>query len=307
MSYCFPEGVWPVMLTPFTSHNEVDYDGLKELVEWYIRKGVDGLFAVCQSSEMFSLSLEERAGIAKRVKEYAAGRVPVIASGHISDDIEDQKNELHAMIETGIDALILITNRMAKEDESDDIWLSNAGKLLEALPKDVKLGLYECPYPYKRLMSARTLKWCADTGRFYFLKDTSCDIDNIKMKLDICRGSNLKLYNANTATLLESLKAGAYGYSGVMANMHPELYSLLCRQYQTKDMEGLEAFLTMCSFIESHCYPANAKYYLQQENVNIGIHCRIQEGEFTDTFKKEIFMLKHLTDLVKRQLGVCVL
>ena len=77
----FPGGVWPVMLTPFTEENQVDYAALKELVEWYIKNGVDGLFAVCQSSEMFKLTLEERVTVAAKVKEYAAARVPVIASG----------------------------------------------------------------------------------------------------------------------------------------------------------------------------------------------------------------------------------
>ena len=84
MNNDFPGGVWPVMLTPFTKENEVDYDALGQLVEWYIANGVSGLFAVCQSSEMFFLSLEERVGIARFVKEKANGRVPVIASGHIS-------------------------------------------------------------------------------------------------------------------------------------------------------------------------------------------------------------------------------
>lgn len=80
----FPGGSWPVMLTPFTDSNEVDYEALKELVDWYIENGVSGLFAVCQSSEMFYLSLEERIKYAKKTVEFAAGRVPVIASGHVS-------------------------------------------------------------------------------------------------------------------------------------------------------------------------------------------------------------------------------
>lgn len=302
MGKSFPGGVWPVMITPFTDNNEVDYDGLNELVEWYIQNRVDGLFAVCQSSEMFELTLEERINIAKKVKEYSANRVPVIASGHISDNLEDQKRELCAMAETGIDALILITNRMAKIEESDDIWISNLNELLKVIPEQVKLGLYECPYPYKRLMTEKTTQWCVDTGRFYFLKDTSCDIDNIKMKLRICIDSSLKLYNANTATLLESLEAGAYGYSGVMANMHPELYNLLYSQYKKRDMTEVEEFLTMCALIENHCYPTNAKYYLQQEHLNIGLHCRVKkEEEFIETFKKEVLMLRHLTNLVKEK------
>ena len=53
MGYNFPGGSWPVMLTPFTAENTVDYPALKELVDWYIENGVSGMFSVCQSSEMF--------------------------------------------------------------------------------------------------------------------------------------------------------------------------------------------------------------------------------------------------------------
>ena len=83
----FPGGVWPVMLTPFKENGEVDYRGLEALVNWYIEKEVDGLFAVCQSSEMFYLSLDERIKISRKVVEIAAERVPVIASGHISNTL----------------------------------------------------------------------------------------------------------------------------------------------------------------------------------------------------------------------------
>lgn len=298
----FPGGVWPVMLTPFTENNEVDYEALKRLVDWYIDNHVDGLFAVCQSSEMFTLSLEERVQIAAKVKEYAAGRVPVIASGHISDRQEDQLLELKKIAETGVDAVILITNRMAAEEESDDIWIENTQKILDALPPEVKLGLYECPYPYKRVMTEKTTRWCVETGRFYFLKDTSCDIENIRMKLRICGDSVLKVYNANTATLLESLQEGAYGYCGVMANMHPGLYRILCDQYRTQDMTELEEFLTMAALIERQCYPVNAKYYLTLEGVELGLHSRVKDkNELTETFRKEVHMLRHLSKLVEQR------
>ena len=58
MNRQFADGVWPVMLTPFTGENEVDYESLGRLVDWYIEAGVAGLFADCQSSEMFYLSLK---------------------------------------------------------------------------------------------------------------------------------------------------------------------------------------------------------------------------------------------------------
>ncbi len=85
------QGVWPVMLTPFTESGEVDYTSLERLVEWYEENGVQGLFATCQSSEVFCLSLEERIKITQTVVKRA--RIPVIASGHVSYGIEDQKED----------------------------------------------------------------------------------------------------------------------------------------------------------------------------------------------------------------------
>ncbi len=292
----FPGGVWPVMLTPFTVDNSVDYAALERLIEWYIENGVSGLFAVCQSSEMFFLSLEERVAIAKFVKEKADGRVPVIASGHISDTLDEQVMELTKIAQTGVDAVILITNRLAKQEESDAIWISNLEKVIEQLPTDLKLGFYECPYPYKRVLSKEATEWCAKTNRFYFLKDTSCDRKNISDKLKVCKGTNLKLYNANTATLLESLQAGAAGYSGVMANMQCKLYDKLTADYAKEDVSGLADMLTLCALIEYQCYPVNAKYYLQQEGLSMETVCRTKSNKLlTETFQKEMAVLKRIT------------
>ncbi len=297
----FPGGVWPVMLTPFTADNKVDFDGLGKLTDWYIQNGAFGLFAVCQSSEMFYLSLEERTEIADFVVKRAAGRVPVIASGHISDSMENQAKELCEIAKTGVDAVILITNRLAKEDESDEIWLSNLEKLLKLIPKDIKLGFYECPYPYKRVMSKEMTKAAAESGRFYFLKDTCCDINQIKDKLSVIKGTNLKLYNANTATLLESLREGAAGYSGVMASFQCRLYAKLCEKYMDKGIEPLSDILTISALIERQYYPVNAKYYLQQRGVMKEIVTRVREADgLTETFKEEVRMLSRITQQTEK-------
>ncbi|MCI8691448.1 MAG: dihydrodipicolinate synthase family protein [Lachnospiraceae bacterium] len=299
----FPGGVWPVMLTPFTKENKVDYRALEELIEWYRKGGVSGLFAVCQSSEMFFLSLEERVEIARFVKEKAQG-LPVIASGHISDGFEDQVKELRLIGETGVDAVILITNRLARQEESDEVWLRNLELLLKELPTELKLGFYECPYPYKRVLTREMAKYCADTGRFYFLKDTSCDIENIKDKLEVCRGTNLKVYNANTATLLESLRAGAAGYSGVMANMQCRLYTKLVKEYASLEMTELSDALTICALIERQVYPVNAKFYLQQEGVRLETFCRTRdEKELNETAGKEVLMLRRITRKLEEEYG----
>lgn len=77
----FQNGMWPVMLTPLQQNGDVDYPALEELINWYIKEGSAGLFAVCQSSEMFYLSKEEREELTRFIKKISNGRVPVISSG----------------------------------------------------------------------------------------------------------------------------------------------------------------------------------------------------------------------------------
>ena len=304
MGKTIASGVWPTMITPFTLKGGVDYDALERLVEWYIGHGVQGLFAVCQSSEMFYLTLEERVSVARFVKEKAAGRVQVIASGHISDELSDQIEELKQMAAAGVDAVVIVSNRLAKAEEDDGVWIRNAQRLLDAVP-DIPFGVYECPYPYKRLLSADTLKWCASTGRFLFLKDTSCDVGQMKAKLEAVAGSELKLFNANSTTLLESLKLGAAGFSGVMANFHPELYVQLIGQWrQNAELaERLQSFLTVASLIELQVYPVNAKYHLRQLGLPIETVCRVRDDSaLKGNHRMEVEQLEKLGQTVKRLL-----
>ena len=58
-------GVYPTMVTPFTDDNKIDFNGVKQILDWYAAKGTDGIFAICQSSEIFYLSFEERLELIK--------------------------------------------------------------------------------------------------------------------------------------------------------------------------------------------------------------------------------------------------
>ena len=121
------------------------------------------------------------------------------------------------------------------------------------------LGLYECPYPFKWVLGEQELAFCANTGRFHFLKDTCCDLARIRQRLTQLEGNELKLFNANTSTLLDSLRAGAAGFSGVMANFHPELYVWLCDHYaeDPSRAEMLQSFLTLASQLEKQLSAAS--------------------------------------------------
>ncbi len=222
-----PNGVYPTMITPYTTDNKIDYNAVEQLLHWYTERGVAGIFAICQSSEIFFLSFEEKLELLKFIMTHKPEGLSIVASGHTADDLDRQIYEAKAFIDCGIDSYVFISNRFAKADEDDDILLKNMEYVASNIP-EIGLGVYECPYPYKRILTPYVLKRMAETGKYQFLKDTCCDLGMIQQKLDAVKGSELKIYNANSATLLDSLKIGCAGFSGVMANFHPEIYADLC-------------------------------------------------------------------------------
>lgn len=302
----YPNGVWPVMLTPFQKDRSIDEVGLRALVDWYIDSGVDGLFASCQSSEIFHMTLEERLRIARITVEQAAGRVPVVASGHTDYPIEQQAHGIEEMAKTGVDAVILITNRLAAQDESDDLLVSRVHQLLGMISPEIRLGLYECPNPYKRLLSVPVIRELAKTERFYFLKDTCCDSEQIRQKLEAIEGTRLKLYNANTTTTLQSMLDGASGYSGIMANFHPKLYVWLTQNPHHEHAQLVQDTLTICSLIERQLYPVNSKFHLSAiEKLPITTTCRnSDDGLLTATFRDEVQQMNRLCQALSKKIGL---
>lgn len=306
MKNVYNKGAYPTMITPYKADGSVDYETARKYVHFYHDAGCDGIFAVCQSSEIFFLTVQERAKLNKvvydevlEIEKNGGRRMTVVSSGHVSDSIEDQAFELNAVYSSGTDALILITNRLDINNEGDDVWIANAEKLLSLLPGEVCLGLYECPYPYKRLLTPRILEWCKSTGRFRFIKDTCCDAAMIKERIDILGEGDFMLFNANCQTLLQSLRDGAAGYCGIMANYHPALYVWLCNNF-TKEPEMaelLESFLCTSGFTEGGLpYPLTAKYHMCLEGIETSLTTRKPDGgKMTDYAKYCVEQMRTLS------------
>ena len=303
------------MITPFTKTGAVDLETASRYVDFYFDAGLTGIFAVCQSSEIFFLTLEERVALnrtvysrAKELERTSGRPFTVVSSGHVSDSLRDQARELCAVAASGTDALILITNRLDPDNEGDGVWIANAEALLAELPPDIPLGLYECPYPYKRLVSPRIFDWCLEKGRFAFMKDTCCDAGLIAERAGRLKGSGFRLLNANCQTLLSSMRNGADGYCGIMCNFHPRLYAWLNEHYldEPEKAEDLQAFLGTFGFTESGLpYPLTAKYHMNLCGIptELTARCR-KDPELTEYAKDCMRQMKRASDLLEKRLGL---
>ena len=305
--------IFTTMITPYTADGKVDYDTAIKYVNWYFKNGLTGIFAICQSSEIFWLSLEERVTLnqkiyahAKALEKSSGKQFTVVSSGHISESLEDQIEELNAVWKSGTDALILITNRLDPHNAGDDVFISNAEKIIAALPNDVKLGLYECPYPYKRLATPKILDWCLSTGKFYYMKDTSCDAEIMAERCRQLKGRQFKLLNANCQTLLESMRNGGNGYCGIMCNFHPALYTWIGENYAKDPLtaELVQSVIGTFGFTEAGLpYPLTAKYHMNLCGIPTATIARNRNStELTDYARNCMKQMKLATDTLEMYL-----
>jgi len=257
--------VWPVMLTIFKEDGAIDETGTEKLVDWYLANHVDGIFAVCLSSEMFALNPVERRRLATLTAARAAGRVPVVACGGFGRSMAERREDILRMADTGVAAVVLPVSAIFSAAAEDDAVTDGILGLIGQCP-GIDFGVYECPMPYKRCLSPDMLRnLLANTSRLMFAKDTCCDLRLLAAKAQAVVGHGMRLLNAHLPTLLASVRHGCSGYCGIAANVVPLalVRMLACLASNPEKAEQLQAMLNVLEPFMTLHYPNNAKNLLR--------------------------------------------
>lgn len=282
----------PVMITPFNLKAKVDFDAVSALVEFYLAAGVRGLFANCLSSEMYSISEDERLELTRHIVKQVRGRVPVVATGSFGLSLADKAEFAKKIYDTGISAVILITGHYANVDDSDEVLLSNFDKMFRLTP-GVPLGLYECPAPYKRILSTEVFKKLLESDRLVYHKDTSIDLDKVHAKLELIKTNDkLEFYDAHTPNAMYSLQMGAKGMSSISGNFYPEILVWMCNHATDPELQDevkwLQMELTRVDPLIHVAYPMSAKYFLQKRGMPVRTISRAHVLELTPQQKETL-------------------
>ena len=279
-NHVLPNGVWPVMLTPFLddAQRSIDWASLDELVSWYLDAGVSGLFACCLSSESYHLSDQEKVELASRIINRVDGRVPVVVGVMGQTTRADRIKQIHACHDLGAAAIILNIAEWVTAVEMEDTLIDRLQALVSEVPS-IDFGIYECPLPYHRLLTPDAVARIAQTQRFTFYKETSESPDILAAKVKSARGTRLHIYNADTTLLSKSLELGAAGFSGLEANFCPELCVWLCNNANNHPLaDSVQRLMTQAHTGVVHIkYPACAKVFLGRLGLSLGDACRSHE------------------------------
>ncbi len=283
----------PVMITPFNLKAKVDLDVVSLLVDFYLAAGVKGFFANCLSSEMFSITEDERLELTQHIVNYVDGKVPIVATGSFGLTVEDKAEFTKKIYDTGVDAVIMITGHFAKVDEGDDVLLANFDKMFQ-LTGNIPLGMYECPAPYKRIIDADIFKKLLSADRMVYHKDTSITHENVKAKLNILKetGNQLEFYDAHTPNAMFSLQQGAKGMSSISGNFYPEIMVWMTENAndpsKQEEVAWLQSELTRVDPLIHIAYPMSAKYFLQKRGLPVRTISRATAFQLTPEQRKAL-------------------
>ncbi|WP_246255756.1 dihydrodipicolinate synthase family protein [Cyclobacterium plantarum] len=297
----------PVMLTPYKKDKSVDYKGLKALTDHYLEAGARGFFANCLSSEMYDLSPEERLKVTKTVVKQVNGRYPVVATGSFGKNTFEMAEFSEKLVDTGVDAVILITSHFAEPTETDEIMMRRLEAYLNQT-KSMALGTYECPSPYKRILSLEVLDFLLDTGRLVYHKDTTEDIEHIRKKLHRSQGSDLGIYNAHIGSAVASLRAGGAGLSPIAGNYYPEVIAWLCQHADNPEkraeVDWLQEKLREMESKITVNYQLSSRYYLNKSGLNLELRSRRAEQPLSSGHQQQIDLAFREVQDWKERLGI---
>ncbi len=197
------DGIYSLMLTPFFEDRSIDYNTYEEYADWQVSQGVDHLFAVCGSSEMTQLTLEERLKLAELTVKHK-GNTTVVATANIEKTKEENLEEIKKMEQTGVDGIVLTTKGYGDDEETLVSYIREL-----ASSTDLPVFMYEFPGFQPHLISGKAYGELTKDGLIWGIKDTTCELTKIQDKIDNKYDSTI--IQANMPFLFDSYVAGARG------------------------------------------------------------------------------------------------
>jgi 4-hydroxy-tetrahydrodipicolinate synthase len=98
-------GVVVSLDTPFDDGGRIDFASLERLVEWHLRCGAAGFLTPARAGEVEALTVAERIGIVRHVREQVKGRAELVA-GATAEDAAETRAMAEAAVRLGCEGVL---------------------------------------------------------------------------------------------------------------------------------------------------------------------------------------------------------
>ncbi len=220
------------IVTPFNDDKSINYDVLKELIEFQIKNETDAIVIAGTTGESAILTNEEQIAAIKFTVETVNKRVPVIA-GTGSNVTEHAIELAQEAEEVGVDGLLIVTPYYNKTTQKGLI------KHFTEVAQSVSLPiiLYSVASRTGLNITPSTVCELSKIPNIVGIKEASGDISQIAQIAALC-GPDFDIYSGNDDQNLPILSLGGKGAISVLANIMPKTVHDIHKKFFQGDIEG---------------------------------------------------------------------
>ena len=278
------------LVTPFDENGNVNFDKIKELVDFQIENGTDAIVACGTTGEASTMNDEEHLAAIKAIIDAADKRVPVIAGTGGNDTAHSIYLSQEAE-KLGADALLIITPYYNKANKS------GLRKHFVSIANSVKLPiiLYNVPSRTKvNIPPALVADLARNVDNIVALKEACGDLAQVA---EVCRlvPDDFAVYSGNDDSILPLLSLGGSGVISDLANVCPRETHDLVAKFFEGDIEGSRKLqlgmkpLIDALFIEVNPVPVKTAVNLLGFNVgDLRLPLAEMEEEDLEVLKREL-------------------
>ncbi|MEK3996536.1 4-hydroxy-tetrahydrodipicolinate synthase [Psychrobacillus sp. FSL K6-2365] len=201
------------MVTPFDHNEEIDFPATRNLIDYLIANGTDGLVISGTTGESPTLTEEEKVKLFKFTVEVVNGRVPVIA-GTGSYNTKASIDLTRQAADAGVDGIMLVVPYYSKPSKEGLYQHFQAIAAVTSLP----IMLYNIPGRSVVNMSVETVVRLSDIPNIVAIKEASGNLDTMA---EIIQNTpeNFSLYSGDDGLTIPVISIGGAGVISVASHV----------------------------------------------------------------------------------------
>ena len=214
-------GSFTALVTPF-KNGSVDEQVFRDIVEWQITEGTNGLVPVGTTGESPTLSHDEHKQVVEWCVDQAKGRVPVVAGAGSNSTKEAIELARHAET-AGADAVLVVTPYYNKPTQEG--MYQHYKAINDAI--GIPIIIYNIPPRSVVDMSVDTMKRLFELKNIAGVKDATANMTRVSQQRAVC-GADFNQLSGEDITALGYNAHGGHGCISVTSNVAPRL----CSEFQ---------------------------------------------------------------------------
>ena len=229
------EGVWTALITPFYK-GEVDFQSLKELVQFQLENGIEGFVVNGTTGESPTLTKEEKKKVLQFVVSEAAGQVPVMFGSGTNSTAESIELSRNA-VDWGAKSLLTVVPYYNKPPQRGLVGHFSA--IAKAVP--VPIFLYNVPSRTVVTLNFESIQSLSRISNIAGIKEATGDVKFGK-KIKEYFGEKFLVFSGDDGTSVELAYEGGDGVISVLSHIFPSEIVELHRRARERDKSAVEEF-----------------------------------------------------------------